>query len=293
MGYLFLATSLFSGTLKGYCGKKISGQVKSLKGSVYINVIRMSLCIIIGFLLICFENAPIFIYDYKTILISMLSGVSTALFVVLWLFAVRNGVYVMLDVFIMLGVGITLSLCRIFLNEAITLNQLIGLLMLILSACIMCSYNITIKNKFTLNSFLILVLCSFCNGLSDFSQKLFISATKNVSISIFNFYTYLFAVLTLILFYIPLKKSDKYDNDGKSKKTMLLILIMAICLFANSYFKTLAAKYISSSVLYPLATGASLILSVLMSSILFKEKATPKCIIGATIAFISLIIINI
>ena len=68
---------------------------------------------------------------------------------------------------------------------------------------------------------------------------------------------------------------------------------MSVCLFANSYFKTLAAGILPSAKLYPLNQGASLILSSFMSMIFFKEKMTGKCIIGIILSFIALLVINL
>ena len=68
---------------------------------------------------------------------------------------------------------------------------------------------------------------------------------------------------------------------------------MAFCLFANSYFKTLASGYLSAVLLYPLNQGCSLILSAIMAAVLFKEKITIKAVIGILTAFIGLLIINL
>ena len=67
---------------------------------------------------------------------------------------------------------------------------------------------------------------------------------------------------------------------------------MSLCLYINSYFKTLSAGYISSTQLYPLNQGASVILSLLMSSIFFKEKINGKCILGICLAVIAVLLIN-
>ena len=293
MGYLFLALSLFAGATKGFCGKTISGKVQSLKGTFYINFIRMVLCIAVGFFVVAFESLSAFKVDVITLLITALSGISTAMFVVFWIISVRRGAYVMLDVFLMLGVGVTISLCKIFFNEPIFANQYIGLLLLVIASAIMCSYSASVKNKFTIKSFVTLLLCGVFNGLTDFSQKLFINYSPDGSVGVFNFYTYVFSACVLLTFYFIFSRREDAQNDGKSKSIFIYILIMAICLFANSFFKTLAAKYIDSATLYPISTGAALILSVIMASVFFKEKVTPKCVIGVIIAFISLIIINL
>ena len=68
---------------------------------------------------------------------------------------------------------------------------------------------------------------------------------------------------------------------------------MALCLFANSYFKTLAAGYLNAVLLYPLNQGCALILSAIMSATLFQEKLTLKAVIGMVTAFAGLLIINL
>ena len=52
MGYLFILIALFAGTAKGYCGKKTSGYTNSFRDATLANIIRMMLCIVIGFVLI-------------------------------------------------------------------------------------------------------------------------------------------------------------------------------------------------------------------------------------------------
>ena len=45
--------------------------------------------------------------------------------------------------------------------------------------------------------------------------------------------------------------------------------------------------------LYPLSQGASLIISSVMAAVLFGEKITAKCVIGLTLAFSGLMVINV
>ena len=291
MGYLFLGISLLAGATKGFCGKKISSKVESMKSTFYVNIIRMILCAFIGFWVVAAEGLPLLKIDGSTLIITALSGVSTSVFVASWITSVKKGSYVMIDVFLMMGVGVTVALCRLFFQEPIKLNQYIGYFMLIIAAYILCSYSSNIKGKFTAKSLITLVICGLSNGLADFSQKWFIYSVPGGSIGVFNFYTYIFSAISLMIFFLMIKETNQ--DDGKSFDVFLIIAIMSVCLFANSYFKTLAARFIDSATLYPLSTGASLIISVLMASVFFKEKATVKCIVGVVIAFISLIIMNL
>lgn len=298
MPYLFVALVLLAGSIKGYCGKKTSGCVQERADALFINVIRMLLCIVIGMAIVWsagdISKLPL---SSGTLAIYSLSGISTSVFVVSWLLAVRTSAYMLVDVFLMLGVLIPSVLTAVFFDETIKWNQWLGIAILIVAVLIMCSYNSSIKKKMTLSSILMLVICGSANGFADFSQKLFKLKYANLPSSVFNFYTYVFSAVTLIIFYLLLKHHDsrgeKFELTKMPKSTYIYIVVMAICLFANSYFKTEAAEYIDSATLYPLVQGSSLILATFMSAFIFKEKLTVKAVVGVVLAFIALVIINV
>lgn len=297
MGYLFLALALLAGSTKGYCGKKTSGFVREYKDAMFTNFVRMVLCILISFLLLALSGRlSLLAVDLNVVLITLLSGVTTSVFVVAWLLAVRRGAYMMLDVFLMLGVIVPLLLSEFLFDEKIRLNQWAGLLVLLVAVVIMCSYNNQIKEKMSLKSLGLLVLCGIANGLTDFSQKLYVKTVADSSAAVFNFYTYIFSALVLLVFYLGAKVTDK---TGSSSETDVLrrvggyVAVMSVCLFLNSYFKTMAAGILPSAILYPLSQGASLILSSFMSLLFFKEKLTAKCITGIALSFAGLLIINL
>lgn len=295
MGYLFLAISLIAGAVKGYCGKMTSGYVQGYKDAILANTIRMVLCIFIGLLLILSNGSLAYIKPSISVLaISALSGITTSIFVVCWLISVKKGAYMMLDVFLMLGVLVPLLAGKLFFHETVTVTQWIGLGIIFVAVYIMCSYSNSIKGRMSITSFVLLVLCGVANGLTDFSQKLFIKMASDVPIAIFNFYTYVFSAITLFVFYCIFKQKGQEEQQGSNiKKIFGYVLVMSICLFANSLFKTMAAGYLDSAKLYPLNQGASLILSSMMSVILFRERLMLKGIIGIVIAFVGLILLNV
>lgn len=298
MGYLFLAAALFTGATKGFCGKKTSAYIQGFKDSIIANFIRMLLCIAIGFVMASMQSGirSLFI-DSKTLFISILSGVSTAAFVILWLVCVKNGSYMVLDVFLTLGIIFTTVLCSITFGEEIRLNQYLGFVLLLVSTVIMCSYSNSSVSRMTIKSFLLLLFTGLANGLTGFSQKLFVYSGSQATSAVFNLYTYIFASVTMLLCMMLLKQES--TTSGKNSIVLLIksvigyIVIMAICLFANSYFMTLAAGKLDSAMMYPLNSGAALILTSLMAVVFFKEKLTLKCIAGLILTFVSLLVINL
>ena len=102
-----------------------------------------------------------------------------------------------------------------------------------------------------------------------------------------------FSALALLVFFAISNKIEKVENDGKNFKHFLVICIMSICLFSYSYFKTMAARYIDSAVLYPLSNSVAIVLSAIMASIFFGEKITKKSVVGILLTFIAIVVISL
>ena len=135
------------------------------------------------------------------------------------------------------------------------------------------------------------------SGLTDFTQKVFVHAQSGATNAAFNFYTYVFATITLIIALMFAKTEHKDDIAQHTKyiikSTIVYIAITAVSLFGNSYFKVLAAANMDSALLYPLFQGSGLILSAIMARIFFKEKISVKKAIGMVLAFAALCMINL
>lgn len=118
-------------------------------------------------------------------------------------------------------------------------------------------YNTSIKGKMSIKALVPLIIAGTANGLSDFSQKMFSRLRETDSISAFHLYTYIFAAVVLLIFYIFLcikgiKRQEKASDFKIFRYSWGYILVVSLCLYINSYFKTLSVGYISSTQLYPL-----------------------------------------
>ena len=333
MGYVFIITAVFAGLVKGFCAKKISGYSKKISQLSVLTCTRMFFCIVIGFFVVCITTGSFssFTIDQKTLLVAFLCGLSMSIFLVSWLLAAQVGAYMLLEVFLTLGVIVPLVFSSFFFNERIVWLKWIGVALLAVASYIMSAYSNKIRGAKTSKlGFVFLCICCFTNGFTQFTQKWFtvIASERQLAnlfvcdASTFNFYTYLFAFAILVCFVLLLRlahgrktlqtnenarletventkdlQSETEDQkDGTYaliKRAWIFIFVMSACLFLHSYFTTRAADYLSSSELYPLLQGLSLVLSVVMSAIFFKERITKTCILGIFIAFIALLTINV
>ena len=295
MGYIFLSIALVTNNIKGYCGKQMSRYSAKLNDTLLICFFRMLMCIGTSAIILAvtggffgLEITP------KLIGYAAFSGISTAILVAAWLFAANSSGYMMLEVFQMLGVGVTILMSFVIYKEEITVRDVIGFCVLVFAAYLM---HAGTKIKPTLKTLAVVILCGLANGMTDFSQKAFIYSGLDTTTAQFQLCSYVFAAVTLIVLYTAMTAGKKTEEKNGAtailKKTWYFVLIMAVCLYANSYFKTEAANYLSAAKLYTLSQGGTMAIGTLMSAFLFKEKLTLKAYASIAITFIGLLIINL
>jgi uncharacterized membrane protein len=296
MGYIFLAIALLTNNIKGYCGKQMSRYSAKLNDTLLICFFRMLMCIGTSAVILAVTGGYFGLeITPKLIGYAAFSGISTAILVAAWLFAANSSGYMMLEVFQMLGVGVTILMSFVFYQEEITVRDLIGFAVLVFAAYLM---HAGTKIKPTLKTLAVVILCGLANGMTDFSQKAFIYSGLDTTTAQFQLCSYIFAAATLILLYTAMTAGKKQeDSDGGAvailKKTWYFVLIMAVCLYGNSFFKTEAANYLSAAKLYTLSQGGTMAIGTLMSAFIFKEKLTLKSYASIVITFIGLLIINL
>ena len=290
LSWSMVAIAVLAGAAKGYCGKKTSSVAEHVHDAVYISAVRFGLCALLGGLIALMQSGLGAFAKVEGIWLTVIAGLAQAMFTTTWLLAVRTGAYVMLDAFLTAGILIPTLLCRFLFNEAILPLQWLGFAILLCAVLVMCSYNNSIKKKLNLKSIGLLLLCAVSSGIVDFTQKALNYQYPQTPVAAFQFYTYVFAMLILaavVLFVKPAgQKPVSIKNFGWP------LVIMAICLFINTYCKQLAAAKISAVALYSACQGGGLILSVLMSAVCFREPVKKRSIIGIILIFAGMLLIT-
>ena len=293
MGYIFAFAAIFFALMKGFCGKKISDYTAHPSDAAYYNTIRMFICIVVGAALVAAEGTGFKVTGF-VLLISALSGLSLAVMVISWLMAARKSVYMLVDVYCTLSVAIPLALSAIFYNEKIDIYDIIGLTLLAIATFLIAGYSAnTKKQKLKLPQYVILFVVFLSIGFTNFLQKVFVKNSGGAGVTVFNFYTYVFAAAVLIVFLIFTNKKEKHQAEKRPLKAYLLVCFMAIALFMNSLFATLAAGRLTSAELFPLTQGSTLALAPVMAALFFNEKPKPRLIVGIILCFSGLIIMNV
>jgi len=296
MGYIYLTAALLAGVAKGFCGKTVSRDMETFRECIFINLMRMLFCALIG-LLLAMPKAGLagFSVSGDALGICLLASLSMSTFCVSWMYAYRNEAYMFLSIFTMLGTVVTCLLDYAVYKAPISAGEWIGIGVLFGAVLIMSKYNKGICGRLTLRGLAILIAGSVGSALADFSQKMYVREIGQ-SAEIFNFYMYAFGFL-LLLFVYPFTAgrhaSVKTAPKLHDRRHMGLYFAMAFCLYLNSVTKTMAAAFLSAAQIYPALQGANLILSALMAHTLFKEKMNAKGVAGVLTAFAGLMIMHI
>ena len=301
-GFLFIVIAVLATTLKGYFGKSTSTFTATGASAVGFSTLRMALAVAVGVAFVVMEgNLSALYLDGPTLLLGLISGIANSALVVSWLFCVRSGAFMMVDAMqTAMIILLPTTVSALWLGELPRWNDLVGIVLLIGSAVLMCAYSGKIKGKLTPSSLALLLLCGASAGTVNLCQKLFSRYCEGQRASVFNLCAYLSSAAVLLLVYLLvfLPQSKKNPPQGEKEKSsrgkmLYYALMMALCMFFNTLFATLAAGLLPAAQTYPVMQGLTAIGSVTMSTLFFRERPTLSCLVGMGMNFAALLIINL
>ena len=130
MAYFLLIVTLLCLSVKGFCGKKTSTDLRQPTDPMLFNLLRMLFCVVIGLALILIEGTGDQLgIEAGMLWITLGAGLANVAFLIGWILAVRRIPLVTMDVSLTIGSLLPAVLCLIlfgyvagiaskFLNEA-------------------------------------------------------------------------------------------------------------------------------------------------------------------------------
>ncbi len=292
LGYLFIFISVAFGVMKGYGSKKVSGSVKTLRDNLDISLYRNALCCVFSFITALIVSGTSFSFDPIELLISAIAGITMAIFISSWLFAIQSDSYMLVSASASSSFIVPAILGIFFLDEKITLKKIIAFLIIVIALFFLLRYNTKLNGKITLKSLALLAIVLLSQGVNQAMQKIYTYNYPEKDVSLYTFYAAVFTVLAILIM-MPFAKRDKSAEKASVllyPKVFIYATIMALALFGNTYFQTLAAKSVDALILYPVASALSLGGASAMSAIFFDEKMNRDSIIGVVLVFVALLL---
>ena len=257
----------------------------SLKTNAHINIFNVtvySVCVLIfGFLLMS-ESVSVF-----TLLLGLLFGVITALSNSYKMLALSSGP-MNITLLVTTSSMIIPTMSGVFFGEAFSIAKLCVVFVLIgfIYMTIKRNENDTAKiNKAWLSY---CALAFLFQGTVGVLQKIHQNTEYKNEVSGFLFVAFICAIVFSLL-----RNRGCGKNVRLGKKTVIIGLICGVCTFCMNYINLKLSGLLPSQLFFPIVNGSAIIISLLMSVLLFKEKLTRRQTVGLCGGILSLIAICI
>lgn len=282
-----------------HCGVKTPGTFNS----VCINLARSVICLIVSAVIWIVTDGKASNFSGHIMMIT--AGIGTALTLLTWILSSRLISLTLLESVGMIGSLIIPLLVAPFLYEgdAVSPIQWIGCILIFVSLFLFTNKDTNQKKESGLIS-KIIILSIYLSGtaVSMVLRKYYtyhITANNLGSIEYFTFIGFVSACLFFItLFFVFYKKEkmqltkDQTKVELPYKKIWKYILLAGVALYIFELFASYAAQ-LPSAIYYPLSRGLCVVCTFLLDVIAFKDKVTPKKIIGLIVVLIAIVLINL
>lgn len=208
-----------------------------------------------------------------------------ALYTILSFKVLKEGNLALYTLFLMTG-GMVLPYIFgvLFLKEDLTLLRSIGLL-LITGAVILS--NLGVKKTSKTQILLCFIIFLLNGGVSIISKLHQIEqGFETVNSDCFVLFTSLIKCIALLPVFLVLKKKSPVAFKPDIKKILPVIVLASVFSGVSYMLQLIGATSLPATVVYPLITGGSIILSSVAGLLILKEKTSKKQITGILICFI-------
>lgn len=243
---------------------------------------------LISLILVIPISKDIFSINIFNLLIILVKAIIVAISWYLSLYAISNMDLSLHGILNLSGIIFTTIFSIIFLKEVLTLNIIVGMLLVILGIYLVNKFTNTKKSKKTTNKALIanILFCFFSSISAIIEKRLLLHITS----SQLQFWSLLF--ITIIYFIIIFIKQRKINHQAIYKNYYLIL--SSIFLIVGDRLLYLANEIPDSSVIImTLLKQLSTIITIILGKIIFKEKNIIKKLLLSLLIIMGIIIILI
>lgn len=232
-----------------------------------------------------------------TVLLGLVFGFVTSMQRWVYLLALETGPLSYTSVITYLSTIIPAMSGVLFWNETLSKGKIIGMILIIL--CMLLSVETkessSIKDK---KWYLYCGLSFIAVGLIGVLQKIHQMSVYKDELDAFLIVAFFLAsVLSLVMFLFSKRKGDEENllkSSGLLSALPILLLVAASIFMAlNNKFNLFLSGVMESAVFFPIVNGGGIVLALLSSIIIFKERITKKQWLGIALGTAAIIILCI
>ena len=242
------------------------------------NTVVYSVCVLMFGILLLKEKLSLF-----TVLLGLLFGVVTALSNLFKMLSLSNGP-MNITLLVTTSSMVIPTMSGVFFGEAFSLAKLFVAVILIWF--IYLSVSKSDDTKISRKWFLFCLLAFLFQGTVGVLQKIHQNSAHKTEVSGFLFVAFICAIIFCFIRYRGFNQEIKLD-----KKMVIIGLICGGCSFGMNYINLKLSGLLPSQLFFPLVNGSAIVLSSLMSVIIFREKLSKRQTVGLIGGIVSLVAI--
>ena len=168
------------------------------------------------------------------------------------------------------------------------------MLLFFVAAWFLISSSSRIYQGFSVKTFGLLLGVMLSEGFTMLSQQLFALCVPDGDVSVFSFLSFGTAgALMLVMALFTWKRKE--EGDGRAALTPELLFlgaVLSVVVFIINQLATLAAATVPPVILFTFINGGSTIIGAIVAAVFFKERLTPRSLLGIGLGILSLVIIK-
>lgn len=294
MIYFLLILSVVTASGKALFGKAIGNHSTTFKQTLLLNFQSFSVSLVCAILFTVHKIGSIFTVSPYTIILALIFSVSVTATQITQSKAMSMGASSSVSLIYSFGFTVPIIYGLFVWKETVSVFQYVGLALLIV-ALVLIVYKREKSEKKGLSWFVLALLAMLGSGINGIIQKTHQLSSFSGEIDLFLLYTMLFStVLTGIATLIVKDKTRTTEqNPVPLWQRIVLPIGMGVCVCALNFINLYLSGKLPSVVFFPIYNIGNLLLTTVVSAIIFKDKTTVIQNIGLGVGIAAILIIGL
>lgn len=293
--YYYIGAIMLCRVIQAVFSKRSSNEINNIPLLIKYSAVAKGISAIFALLLIAVDFKGINVTPLG-VLIAVGSGITLFLGTFCSVYGMKTGTVSAVSMFGTAGLLIPLLAGVFLFSQPINIYQWLGVVVFFISAFLLVKSSKETYSGFNIKTVLLLIGTLISNGGTMLMQQMYTNYVPNGDISIFSFISFAsVSILGTPLYFIFLKTDNKeHDkNDYKFSKPLIVCAVsLAFALFIINQFATACTAFVPAVILFTVINGGGTVISTVVAAVMYKEKLTPKIVIGVILGIVSLVAIK-
>lgn len=293
--YLILVASTLLATGKALFCKALGTGKYSKKETAILNFKSLLVAFFCSLIFVADEIHMLFKISTFSLTLSIFFGISVAITQIMQSKAMGNGPTSLVSLVYACGFLVPIFYGLFFWDEGVSIYQWLGIILLVIALCL-----IVFKREKggKLSAWLpFAVIAMLGSGANAIFQKTHQYSSFAGELKFFLVYSLFFSALftgiASLLINSSGEKGPKLTQNQRILKKYIVPLCLGVCVGLLNFINLSLSGKLPSVILFPFYNVGSMLLSSLISALIYKDKPTKRQAIGFAIGIVAIIIVGI